>query len=333
MDAKLNLLEAPAIPGLAFRRFRGGADYPHMAAVIAACHAADGTDGLITVDTVANTYHHLENCDPQADMLFVEQDGQVIGYGRVWWTDQADGTRLYIPIGFLHPDWRGKGIGSSMLAAGEARLRQIAAGHPREVPKFFQLEADDTEKAKIALLEKFGYQPVRYGTNMVRDLSEPFPEAPMPPGLEIRPVKPEHWRLIHEASNEAFRDHWGARDESEAEYQLHLEDKNYRPELWMVAWDGDQIASVIHNAFNSDENEELHRKRGYTEGICTRRPWRKRGLARALLVRSMQMFKEMGMTETALGVDSQNISGAFRLYESVGYRKVNQEILYRKPME
>jgi mycothiol synthase len=97
-----------------------------------------------------------------------------------------------------------------------------------------------------------------------------------------------------------------------------------------VAWDGDQIASVIHNFISEDENAEYQRKRGYTEGICTRRPWRKMGLARALLVQSMQMFKAMGMTETALGVDSQNISGAFRLYEGVGYRKVKQQIVYRK---
>ncbi len=117
-------------------------------------------------------------------------------------------------------------------------------------------------------------------------------------------MKPEHLRPIFEASNEAFRDHWGARDESEEEYQLHMEEKIFHPELWMVAWEGDQIASVIHNFYNADENEEYQRKRGYTEGICTRRPWRKRGIARALLVRSMQMFKEMGMTETALGVDS-----------------------------
>ena len=60
---------------------------------------------------------------------------------------------------------------------------------------------------------------------------------------------------------------------------------------------------MVHNFIDSDENEEYHRKRGYTEGICTRRPRRKLGLARALLVRSMQMFKEMGMTETALGVE------------------------------
>jgi ribosomal protein S18 acetylase RimI-like enzyme len=90
---------------------------------------------------------------------------------------------------------------------------------------------------------------------------------------------------------------------------------------------------VIHNFIDADENAEYQRKRGYTEGICTRRPWRKLGLARSLLVQSMEMFKEMGMTETALSVDSENISGALRLYEGVGYRKVKQQVIYRKPME
>ena len=204
---------------------------------------------------------------------------------------------------------------------------------PKKCQSSCRWNRSTSEKDLVALLESRGYLPVRYETHMVRDLSEPFPEAPMPPGLEVRPVKPEQLRHIFEASNEAFRDHWGSRDESEEEYKSQLESPEFRPELWKVAWDGDQMASVIHNFVDEKENEEYNRKRGYTEGICTRRPWRKLGLARSLLVQSMQMFKEMGMTETALSVDSQNISGAVRLYESVGYRKVKQQIVYRKPIE
>ncbi len=256
----------------------------------------------------------------------------MICYGRIWWDEQADGTRIFHPFGFLHPHWRGKGLGSALWRAAEARVCEIAAGHPVATPKFLQVEPYDTEKALVALLENHGYQPVRYETHMVRDLGEPFPEAPMPPGLEVRPVKPEHLRTIFEASNEAFRDHWGARDESEEEYKSQQESPDFHPELWQVAWDGDQVASVIHNFIDEDENVEYQRKRGYTEGICTRRPWRKKGLARSLLVQSMQMFKAMGFTQTALSVDSQNLSGALRLYESVGYRKVSQQTIYRKPV-
>ena len=333
MSDMIIIPDAPSIPGLAFRRFRGEADYPQMAALIDACKVADGVERTTNVDDVARTYRHLENCDPQTDMLIAEVNGQVIAYGRIWWDDLLDGIRLYHPFGFLHPDWRHKGISSAMWAAGEQRIYEIAATHPKETPKFFQVEPFDTEKDMVALLESRGYQPARYETHMVRDLGEPFPEAPMPSGLEVLPVKPEQLRHIFEASNEAFRDHWGSRDESEEEYKSQQESPEFHPELWKVAWDGDQMAGVVHNFVVEKENEEYQRKRGYTEGICVRRPWRKRGLARALIVQSMKMFQSMGMTETALSTDSQNISGAFRLYESVGYRKVKQQILYRKPIE
>jgi len=333
MSGNISLPNAPSIPGLAFRRFRGEADYPHMAALISACKIADSVERSTNVDDIARNYRHLENCDPQTDMLFAEVDGQVIAYGRIWWDDLLDGIRLYHPFGYLHPDWRGRGIGTAMLESAESRGREIASAHPKETPKFFQAEPFDSEKELVALLENHGYRPARYETHMVRELSEPFPDAPMPPGLEVRPVKTEHLRPIFDASNEAFRDHWGSRDESEEEYKAQMESPEFHPDLWKVAWDGDQMASAVHNFIVERENVEYKRKRGYTEGICTRRPWRKLGLARALLVQSMKMFKEMGMTETALSVDSENLSGAFRLYEGVGYRKVKQQILFRKPME
>lgn len=333
MNEEIFIPNAPSISGLTFRRFRGEADYPLMAALANLCHVADQVDHNTTVEDIALGYRHLENCDPQMDMLFAEMDGKGIAYGGIWWDELAEGIRLFHLYGFLHPDWRGRGIGSIMWDAAEKRAREIAAGHPKEMQKFFHSEPFDTEKALVTLLESRGYKAVRYETHMLRDLSEPFPLALLPAGFEVRQVKPEHLRPIFEASNEAFQDHWGAKDESEEKYRMQLESPDFHPELWKVAWAGDQIASVIHNFIDTDENAQYQRKRGYTEGICTRRPWRKQGLARGLLIQSMQMFKEMGMTETALSVDSQNISGAFHLYESVGYHKVKQQAIYRKPLE
>jgi mycothiol synthase len=333
MNDTIILPNAPAIPGLVFRRFRGEADYPHMAALISACKIADQVERSTNVADITHNYKHLENCDPHTDMLFAEVDGQVIAYGRIWWDQLNNGIRIYHPFGYLHPAWRYKGIGHVLWAAAEARIRQIAITHPPEVEKFFEVIAHETEKDMIALLEACDYKAIRYQTHMVRDLAEPFPEAPMPAGLEVRPVLPEHYRPIHDASNEAFRDHWGARDMSEEQYQAELSSKEFAPQLWKVAWDGDQVASVVHNFVDNDENAEYKRKRGYTEGICTCRPWRKMGLARSLLVQSMQMFKDMGMTETALGVDSENLSGAHRLYESVGYRKVKTVINFSKLLQ
>ena len=89
---------------------------------------------------------------------------------------------------------------------------------------------------------------------------------------------------------------------------------------------------MVLNRLDRAQNEQYRRQRGYTQDIFVRRPWRRRGLARSLLARSIRMFREMGMQETALGVDTQNPSGAFGLYESLGYREVQRHTLFNKEM-
>jgi ribosomal protein S18 acetylase RimI-like enzyme len=57
---------------------------------------------------------------------------------------------------------------------------------------------------------------------------------------------------------------------------------------------------------------------GWVDGLCVRRPWRKRGLGLALLLHSYGMFHERGKLRVGLGVDAENITGALRLYEKAG---------------
>jgi ribosomal protein S18 acetylase RimI-like enzyme len=324
---------APPIPGLTFRHFHGAEDYPRMLSVFQACLQADQIEYTTTLEQMTNNYQHLLNCDPFQDMLFAEISGQLIAYSRVFWEVLSEGIRLYNAFGHVHPDWRRQGIGTTMLAYNQARLRQIARQHPQDGPCFYQSWAADTEEGANALLINQGYQPVRYELELVRDLSEPFPEAPLPEGLEIRPVKNEHIQQIFDAADEAFQDHWGYRPITESEYQGWMKDPNFRPELWKVAWDGDQVAGSVQNFYNPEENQAFNRKRGYTEGISTRRPWRRRGLASALIVESMRMFKGMGMKETCHGVDAQNTSGAVRLYQRLGYQTFKQHTVYRLAMD
>jgi len=324
------LPDAPAIPGLAFRRFRGESDYPHMLAVINGSKAADGVERSDTLEDMINNYAHLENCNPFTDLLIAEVNGRVVAYNRVFWSKQWDGTLTYTTFGFMLPEWRRKRIGTAMFNHSERRLREIAAAHTDSGPRFFQGWCDETEKGMMTLLENAGYKPVRYGFSMTRDLSEPFPDAPMPEGLDVRPVEKEHLRAIFDADMEAFRDHWGFTPPSENRFDGWINQHGFDPSLFKVAWDGNEVAGAVQNFVNAEENIEYNRKRGYTEGIFTRRPWRRRGLAKSLIVQSMKMFKEMGMTETALGVDAENLSGALRLYQSCGYKKVKMSITLRK---
>ena len=102
---------------------------------------------------------------------------------------------------------------------------------------------------------------------MVRSLAEPIPDFPLPPGLELRPVRPEQYRPIWDASHEAFRDHWGYSPWSEEEYERWLKEPvQFMPALWQVAWDveRDEIAGQIQTYIDARENEKFARRRGYT---------------------------------------------------------------------
>ena len=158
-------------------------------------------------------------------------------------------------------------------------------------------------------------------------------DAPLPAGLEIRDVTPDHLRAIWETEVEALRDHWGATEPTEAAYQTFLTDAS--PEetaLWRVAWDGDQIAGQVRSFISEEGNRRDGVRRGWVERIMVRRPWRHRGVARALMAASFPLLRARGMTEGMLGVDTENPSGALRVYESMGFVPISRATTYRKPI-
>jgi GNAT superfamily N-acetyltransferase len=331
----IHVPDTPAVPGLIFRHFRGASDFPRMAAVIAASAAADQIERADTAEDLAAAYAHLGNSDPARDMIFAEVDGQTVGYSRGFWWAEPDGPYLYGLAGFLAPDWRRKGIGRAMLRWVEGRLREVAAEHPSDRPKHFQIYGNEEATGLRALLAAEGYRPVRYSNEMVRPSLDDIPDFPLPDGLELRPALPEHYRPIWEADAEAFRDHWGYAPPTEDDYQGWLADKaTFQPELWQIAWDTatNEVAGQVQTFIHHAENEKYERRRGYTEGISVRRPYRRRGLARALIAHSLRVQKERGMTESALSVDSENLTGATRVYEDCGFRTVKRGATYRKAL-
>lgn len=328
----LALRQSDLLPGLHIRRFAGESDYPNILAVLNGMLRADGIQQLATLEEIANNYQRLINCDPYQDMLFIELNGEVQGYGRGWWMEEESGLRRYITLLYLLPPLRQDALGHSLTDWFEARHRQIAAEHPARTDSVLEVFANDNQPWITNLWQARGYQAVRYGFDMVRDLSLPIVDVPCPPGIEVRPVGKDQLRLCWDASQEAFRDHWGFVPSTEAQYEGWLKDVTDDYPLWKVGWAGEEIAGQVQNFVNKEENTEFNRARGYTEAISTRRLYRKQGLARYLLTESMKMFKEMGMSETALGVDAQNPNGALKLYESVGYTVVLKGVTYRKPI-
>jgi ribosomal protein S18 acetylase RimI-like enzyme len=335
---KLDTSRVMDIPGLSLRGFRGAEDYPKMLKVIHESKEADGLERAENLEDIVNTYTHLVHCDPYQDMLFVELNGEVVGYSRVWWALEGSGQWIGFQLGSVLPGFRKKGIGSTLLRFNEDRHRQTAthlkeSGElPTDAICLLDTFTSNTEVDRMHLLERHGYTPARYAFDMVRPDLENIPDLPLPTGVEIRPVEPGHMRLIWEASNDAFRDHWGYIPDPWEDFESFMVDPDYDPSLLRVAWQGDQVAGMVLCFIDKDQNEMYGRKRGYTENICVRRPWRRQGLAKALIAASLFALKERGMTEAGLGVDTENTSGALHLYELMGYRVVKRSTIYRKAL-
>jgi mycothiol synthase len=330
LEGTLQLPYQPEFPGINFRRFNGPSDYPGIVEVIRKCMEADHIKHVVTEEDLDTFLTHLTNCDPYEDMLLVERDNELAAYLRVEWQELSQGQRIYRQILNVAPQVRGMGLERYLVEYAEIYLERISSNHPKTCPKFFEMGINENEVDKKALLEKAGYDPDRYFFSMVRDLTLPLPEAPMPTGLEVRPVLPDGYRKVWKAMGEAFRDHWGHRERTEEEYQGWINQRLFQPDLWKVAWDKDQVVGTVLGYIDEAENKAFKRVRGYTEDICVRRQWRRRGVARSLLVQSMSQLRELGMTESALGVDTQNPNGALRLYLGVGYHREQCSIIYRK---
>ena len=148
------------------------------------------------------------------------------------------------------------------------------------------------------------------------DLGRSTEEPAWPAGLASRPFHRGEERAVYDAYVEAFADHWGFVPESFADWCTWNLGPNADTSLWRLVEDGGEIAAVCM----SNASRGVDRTLGWIGVLAVRRPWRRRGLARALLVESFGLFRSAGRARAALGVDSENTTGALALYETAGMR-------------
>ena len=323
---------APRIPGLAARRVRGPEDYPVIAGIILRSREADSVTLMTTAEEVRATFENPVRFDPRRDAVIIEVGGEPVGYSRVRWSRQRDGTYIYSHWDHLVPEWRGRGLRRAMVRWEGARLAEVAAGHPREGPRWLDAMVPEQEADRVAALEAEGYRPARWFFEMLREGLDDVPDMPLPPGIEVRPPAPVQYRAVLWAAMEAFTEEWDGVEPTEENAKGWLASPLAQPALWQVAWDGDLVVGTCLPYINEEENERYHRRWGYTESIMVSRGYRGRGIAKALIARALVAIRERGMEAANLGVDSENANGALRLYEGMGYRPYRRWVTYRKPL-
>jgi mycothiol synthase len=248
------------------------------------------------------------------DTWLHEEDGELVAFG--W----AGGFGLLgWAVGSVHPRAKGSGLGTQLVDRSEARLseRGVARAHQ------LTLSADT---AAAALFEARGYREVRRFHEMAIELMEP-PAAPvLPAGLALEIFHETYAHAFHAALEESFRDHWEHHARPFEEWwERRRSDPDFDASLWFLVRDGAEIAAVVRNDPNRNGG-------GMVSAIGVRRPWRGRGLGRALLLHTFGEFYRRGVTRVSLGVDSESPTGATKLYESVGMEVELEQTFFERAL-
>ena len=297
----------------------GAGDFEPVLELMRATDVALTGDSDWTASELESTWKGL---DLERDAWIFELDGAIAGYADF----VARGSRLN-GDGYVHPEFRGRGIGSEILRLTEARAAEEVPSIPAGERVYIQNATLDQDEETERFYRGNGYVPVRGFRGMSIDLGdEPVP-ADLP-GVAFRLYRhPDEGQAFHAAHQESFADHWEHRPTPWEEWQeKRFGRASFDPTLWWAAEVDGEIAGIVLAEQRRDPDQ------GWIDVLGVRRAYRRRGIAEALLTTAFAEFYRRGERRIGLGVDAESPTGATRVYERAGMRTLWHAIVYEKEL-
>ena len=268
-------------------------------------------------------------------LMAVDDSGVPRAWGRTGFRP-GESTSLTVQLlGGVDPDWRGLGLGRRILAWEAERAMVIAetlrddASVPVQVGGFVENHLDDRRR----LFEAGGFVASRYFNELRQTIPSPLVDlAPLPAPLELVPFDESNSDRVRIALNISFADHWGYAAIDPDRWAVEAATPTFRPALSAAIVDrstpGEPVVAFVLNSEYEEDWDDPAKKEGYVEYLGVIPEWRSHGLASYLLNLTAARFAGVGHTHVALGVDTENVTGAMRLYESLGYEQVHGTTYY-----
>jgi mycothiol synthase len=333
------------VAGVRFRPLQPS-DAESLVDLLVAARDVDGAVQSLTRDDLRHLWLDQPGLDLAADTLVAEApDVGLVGAIAVASREGPVSVARAFLLGTVYPAYRRRGIGTMLLRFGEARGREILAAVDPAIPRQVDVDTASTSADRIALFRRHGFREVRSFVVMLRDLgpgSDPVPDIALPHSVVAchwSPTLDEATRLAH---NDAFRDHWGSDPQPKDRWRYFIADApGFRADCsWLAVAGSSEAAAqesgaaevagyVLANVNQAADGSRI----GWLGTIGTRRAWRHRGIASALIARALTSFVAVGATTAGLDVDAENPSGAMRVYEALGFRVAETSIIFSKPIE
>ena len=306
-------------------------DLPAICALVNRSEAHDGVPRLLTLDELTEELDgvHIRFDD---DVRVAEADGELVGhiFAR-YLPSEVREERCYLR-GTVDPTFRGRGVGRALVMWGVDRATRLLRSSGRDLPQFIRVDAYDFVDSAHRLFARQGFAPVRVFEELLRSIDELL-EVPTIDGVRIIAWPDESAGRddeIRVQKNLAFADHWGSTPTQPHDWAHQVRGAGARPDLSLVALDDDDrvVAHCLNHRYEADD-AVVGRSDGWIGSLGTSPGWRGRGLGSALIAASLRAFAGAGLTHASIGVDSDSLTGAARLYRNLGFELRQRAITHQ----
>ncbi len=222
-------------------------------------------------------------------------DGEtLVAYAELSGNDRGDAA--------VHPDYRGRGIGTALAGWMQGRGRAVGStvvGMPVPIGS-----------AGDRLLEALGYRIRWESWELELPEGATVPARDLPVGYTLREATPDDYEACWTVLEDAFLE-WSVRDREPLDDFLARTVGRPGFEPWHLRLVADGTGAVVGVTYVHPFGTQ-----GYVDRIATRKDQRGQGIAQAMLVDAFAVARAHGALTSSLNTDSR--TGALGLYEKVG---------------
>jgi mycothiol synthase len=304
-------------------------DLPEIAALL-----SEGLsfDGLVFVQTAEELEEEFDGtyCDLDQDVIVAIYKSSIIGVGyTIFLPSETKEERCYI-FGTTKPEYRNNGVGTAVMKWATEHGESLLRSTKRTLPKYLRSDMSATNSTAGSLFQSFNMSPVRWNDDLIIDLAN-SPEVFTAIGYSIVPWASSRDEEARIAKNQAFMDHWGSTPTSEEGWEQLVHGSTARLDQSFFALDQNEkiIGVLLSHRYESDD-EVLGKRIGWIDKLATLSEHRKKSVGKSLITHALAAYKRDGLTHGALDVDTENPTGAYGLYTSVGFSTFRGKVTYER---
>ncbi len=304
-------------------------DLERVHALVRRSEVASGTPIATPLEEIADLFAN-PHFDPAEDARLVELDGELAGWSCLYHSPSGVGQERAFALGHVDPAARGRGVGTRLLAWATVRATARLRGYGNGLPLYLRVDAYTWQEDAQALFAAAGFAPVRWHEELARDLTEGAIRDV--DGVRIIPYERRFDEECRRVSNAAFADHWGSTPRGAEAWAHGLGETGTRLDLSFLAIADDAVVGFTVNGHYPGDTEVTGRVDGWIGSLGVLREYRQRGIASALIERSCAAFAAARFSHAMLGVDTDNPTGAARLYRALGFETLHTAVTYEREL-